>query len=154
MPPKVVSGKNRGQAVENKNKKKVGKRSVKKNAKKNEEKNEEENEIEFEIEIDNEYRGVHKVQDQFCWMCHRKNVNYHCSTCIRLYHIECINLPNGSTSTTEYDYSCKACIEFEIEKEKKDNPTVNVKKMLSFVATSLINNLQVRHRKFIYFFSI
>lgn len=46
-----------------------------------------------------------KLQDLYCWLCHRNDTNVNCSTCIRSYHHGCI----GQRTTKSLQYQCATC---------------------------------------------
>lgn len=50
-----------------------------------------------------------RLQDPYCWLCHRNNTNVNCSTCIRSYHCECIGQRSQSLQ-----YQCETCIRLNL----------------------------------------
>lgn len=85
------------------------------------------------------------IQDSYCFLCHQKKTNLHCSTCIRSYHDQCAG--SKATKLQPFDYRCETCIRLESAKSHtatKFTGTSDLNRLLHFATERLINDVEVR----------
>lgn len=86
-----------------------------------------------------------KLQDSYCWLCHRNNTNVNCSACIRSYHRGCIG-----QRTKSLQYQCETCTRLNLANsctvEKYKNVDV-LNQLLILTTKRLLDDQEVRMRK-------
>ncbi|XP_055326327.1 uncharacterized protein LOC129580149, partial [Sitodiplosis mosellana] len=78
-----------------------------------------------------------RTADPYCWVCHQKDTNVYCKTCLRSYHSQCV----GPKSTKEIQ--CEVCIREDLAKSNDAKWHENLKRLnglLEYIMKRLLDS--------------
>lgn len=66
-------------------------------------------------------KSTPKKKDQFCWICHKGEIQVVCSKCCRSFHNDCLDDPDSLENRA---LVCTICQQFDDLNENVDKPEI------------------------------